>query len=107
MKFTAVASKAILVVLLATAVCVSAADNPHSNRKRLRSGFRLCVYKGSQQAHQQRMCNVVRQRRFTTRDPRGGWNHLLADRRHHAIEWTELEASTLRRRKSNGKRQGI
>jgi len=28
MKFTAVASKAILVVLLATAVCVSAADTP-------------------------------------------------------------------------------
>ena len=28
MKFTAIASKAILVVLLATAVCVSAADSP-------------------------------------------------------------------------------
>jgi len=38
------------------------------------------------------MCNLVRQRRFTARDSRAGWNHLLADRRHYAIEWTEPEA---------------
>jgi hypothetical protein len=35
-----------------------------------------------------------------------GWNYLLAERRHHAIEWSESEDSTVCRRRGDSKRQG-
>jgi len=72
------------------------------NRKGLRTRFRVRFHEGSRQADQQGMRDFLRKRRLATRNPCGRWNHLLAHRRHNAIQRPESQAASVRRTESNG-----
>ena len=85
MKFTAITAKVILVVLLATAVCVSAADSPTVTIKGYVLDSACAFTKGLSKPISKQCATSCAKCRVTARHSRGRWNYLLAHRRHHAI----------------------
>src|SRR6266700_3501720 len=73
----------------------------YGNREGLRPGLRVRVHQESQQARQQRVCDLLRQGGLTACNSCGRRNHLLAYCGLYSIKWSKLQALALRRRQSD------